>query len=385
MPTDISKLKVAIVHDWLVTARGGERVLDALCELFPQAELFTLFCRKGQNTSRVESHTIHTSFLNRFPRVERYYRYLLPLMPLAVEKLPLQGFDLVISSSHCVAKGVIPDPTALHVSYCYTPLRYAWDQSHHYFSGLKAALVSPVLHYLRMWDVSAAARVDRFVAISDFVGKRIEKYYRRSSDVVFPFVDLQRFKRVHGERGDYYLMVTAFAPYKRVELAIQACERLGRRLVIVGGGQEADRLRKLGGAHTEFLGNLPDDQIPDLYAGARALLFPGVEDFGITPLESMASGTPVIAYGAGGALETIEDGKTGIFFHEPTAESLAQAILKFENLNFPWAENCRERAQFFSRSRFQNEFMGIVGALLDKQRPLTMGKREALPDFYLGA
>jgi glycosyltransferase involved in cell wall biosynthesis len=386
MHTDLSKLKVAIVHDWLISARGGERVLDALCEIFPQAEIFTLIYREGRNTPRIENRKIHTSFLNQVPGVEKYYRYLLPLMPLAAERLPLQGFDLILSSSHCVAKGIIPDPSSLHVSYCYTTMRYAWDQSSHYFgTGLKSALISPFLHYLRMWDVTSAHRVDHFIAISNFIGRRIRKYYGRSSDVIFPFVDLERFQPARGEKGDYYLMVTAFAPYKRVELAIEACETLGKRLIIVGGGQDGAALRKLARGKTEFLGNLPDSQLPDLYAGARALLFPGIEDFGITPLEAMACGTPVIAYGAGGALETIEDGKTGLFFQEPTASSLAGAIMAFEaRTDTDWSTACRERASFFSRARFQNEMLGTLGKLLDRRLPLSAENRNALPDFYLG-
>ncbi len=385
MPTDVSKLKVAIVHDWLVSSRGGERVLDALCETFPQAEIFTLFHRPGRVNRRIESHKIHTSFLNSLPGIEKYYRYLLPIFPFAVERLPVKGFDLVLSSSHCVAKGIIPDPEALHVSYCYTTMRYAWDQYPNYFPpGLKEKLVAPFMHLLRQWDVSSSARVDQFVAISKFISKRIQKYYRRDSKVIYPFVDLEHFKPVHGERGDYYLLVSAFAPYKRVELAIEACQRLDRRLLIVGDGQDAKRLRKLAGRRTQFLGGLTDAELPDLYAGAKALLFPGIEDFGITPLEAMACGTPVIAYGKGGVTETVEDGRTGVFFNEPTVGSLVKAIVQFESL--PGAcsvKACRDRAQFFSRQRFQTEFLGLIGKLLD-ETPSTKSpeKKSPLPDLY---
>ncbi len=383
MPTDVAKLKVAIVHDWLVSSRGGERVLDALCEIFPQAEIFTLFHRPGKVNARIGAHKIHTSFLNGFPGIENYYRYLLPLFPFAVERLPVRGFDLVISSSHCVAKGIIPDPEALHVSYCYTTMRYAWDQYDQYFPpGLKEKLIAPFMHSLRQWDVTSSARVDQFVAISHFVAKRIEKYYRRDSDVIYPFVDLEHFKPVHGERGDYYLLVSAFAPYKRVELAIEACQRLDRRLLIVGDGQDAKKLRGLAGKRTEFLGSLPDTDLPDLYAGARALLFPGTEDFGITPLEAMACGTPVIAYGKGGACETVEDGRTGIFFHEQSVSGMVKAIQQFESL--PGAcspQACRDRAQFFSRQRFQSEFLGLIAKRLESpSRPEE--KKSPIPDLY---
>lgn len=386
MPTDISKLKVAIVHDWLVSARGGERVLEALCEAFPQAEIFTLFHSKGTNSARIENRKIHTSYLNRLPGVEKYYRYLLPLLPSAAEKFRLDGFDLVISSSHCVAKGVIPNPGTLHISYCYTTMRYAWDQTNQYFgNGIKQWLVLPFLHYLRMWDVTSSARVDQFVAISRFVSQRIEKYYRRSAEVVNPFVDLEHFQPTHGERGDYYLVVSAFAPYKKVELAIEACERLNRKLIIVGGGQDIKKLKALAGKNTHFMGNLPDGQLPELYAGARAFLFPGLEDFGITPLEAMACGTPVIAYGAGGALETVENGKTGLFFLEQTPESLARAIEQFESMPHAFTRHaCRERASFFSKTRFQREILGIVAKRLE-EKTVPLRRAGVVPDFYLDA
>jgi glycosyltransferase involved in cell wall biosynthesis len=385
MPTDISDLRVAIIHDWLVTSRGGERVLEALCEIFPQSEIFTLFHKPGSTTERIESRPIHASFLNRLPKVEKYYRNLLPLLPYTIEQTQLEGFDLILSSSHCVAKGVIPPPGTLHISYLHTTMRYAWDQAYQYFGGgLKEFLVSPFLHYLRMWDVTSSARVDHFIANSRFVSQRIEKYYRRPSDVVNPFVDLERFKPAHGEKGDYYLLVSAFAPYKRVDLAIEACEKLGKRLLIVGGGQQEKTLKRMGGKWTQFLGNLPDDFLPDLFAGAKALLFPGVEDFGITPLEAMASGTPVIALGAGGALETIEEGKTGLFFYEQTAEALIQAIQTFEKQpNTFTAAACRERAEFFSKSRFQKQILGIVAQQLENRTGFR--RRTPGPGLYLDA
>ncbi len=383
MHTDLSKLRVALVHDWLVTSRGGEKVLDALCEVFPQSEIFTLFHKKGSTTERIESRPIHVSKLNRLPGVQKFYRYLLPLLPYTIEKTRLEGFDLILSSSHCVAKGVIPPPGTLHISYLHTTMRYAWDQAYQYFGGgLKEALVSPFLHYLRMWDVTSSARVDHFIANSRFVASRIEKYYRRSAEVVNPFVDLERFKPGHGEKGDYYLLVSAFAPYKRLDLAIEACEKMGRRLIIVGNGQESKALKRLAGKWTEFLGNLPDTSLPDLFAGAKALLFPGIEDFGITPLEAMACGTPVIAFGAGGALETIEDGKTGVFFYEQTAASLQKAIERFEaEPCSPLA--CRERSLFFSKARFQKEILGLVAKHLDPKKGKS--RDGSSPSVYLDA
>jgi glycosyltransferase involved in cell wall biosynthesis len=357
MPT-----KVALIHDWLLGLRGGERVLEAICELYPEAEIFTLFHTPGEVGPIIERHRITASFLNNFPRKKRWYRHLLPLFPLAIERFDLSRFDLVISSSHCVAKGILPSPKAVHVCYCHTPMRYAWDRYGDYFlGGATEPFLVPFIHYLRMWDVTSSARVDHYVANSEWVAHRIQKYYRRESSVVNPFVDLEQITFVPQAREDYYLVVSAFAPYKRIDLAIEACNRLERRLIIVGEGQEADKLKRLSGKTVEFAGRLDRQKLWGLYSRAKALLFPGEEDFGITPLESMACGTPVIALARGGVTESVLAGETGMFFQEPNVESLVQTILAFEHLPRPIEPAvCRQRAENFSKSDFQRKFSAEV-------------------------
>jgi glycosyltransferase involved in cell wall biosynthesis len=337
-------MKVAIVHDWLTGMRGGEYVLEVFCDLFPQADLFTLIHRKGSVSERIESLPIRTSFLERIPGAKKRYRRFLPLMPAAIERFDLTPYDFVLSSSHCVAKGVVTRPGTLHVCYCHAPMRYAWESHHRYFGDdrlgfMQRWLLPPIFTYLRMWDAVSANRVDRFIANSEAVRRRIRKYYGRDSAVIHPPVDTERFRASEG--GDYYLVVSAFAPYKRIDLAINAAGRLGRPLKIVGTGQDEGRLRKLAasipGSRIEFLGWQPAGELVKLIEGCRALLFPGEEDFGIVPVEAMSAGRPVIALAKGGALETVvglgDPGRaspTGVFFPEETAESLAEGIQAFE-------------------------------------------------------
>lgn len=375
-------LRVAIVHDWLTGYRGGERVLEALLELFPDAEVFTLFHTPSKLPRSLRQHLTHVSFLNRIPRVEKYYRYLLPFLPLAIERFDLSRFDLVLSSSHCVAKGVIPAPDALHVTYCHTPMRYAWDRFSDYFGRHPLrVLISAVMTWLRVWDVASSARVDRFIANSQWVRKRIEKYYRREAEVVPPFVDLETYlPRPGDKREDYYLVVSAFAPYKRIDLAIEACAQMGRKLWIVGDGQDDKHLRRLAGPNVRFVGSLEKAELRKVYAAARALLFPGEEDFGITPLEAMASGTPVIAYGRGGAVETVVDGETGVFFAQQTVESLTSAIKRYEEIENTFSrETCRRRAEYFSKARFQTDIIRLLEEWLTK-RPALGGNLRPSPE-----
>jgi glycosyltransferase involved in cell wall biosynthesis len=306
-------MRVALVHDWLTGMRGGEAILEALCRLLPGAPIFTLVHVPGSVSPLIESRPIHASFVQRLPFGRTRYRHYLPLFPLAIERFDLAGFDLVVSVSHCVAKGVIPAPRARHVSISLTPVRYAWDRYQDYFAPGRAGrlarlLAGPVCHWLRAWDVASAPRVDRFVAISRFVEARIARYYGRSSEVLYPPVAAARFAVDPAGPEDYYLVVAALVPYKRVDDAIEACGALGRRLRVVGDGPDRKRLERLArraGAKVEFLGRVPDADLPRLYARARAFLFPGVEDFGIAPLESLAAGRPVVALAEGGAVETI--------------------------------------------------------------------------------
>lgn len=361
MPTNPKR--VAIVHDWLLTLRGGERVLEAILELYPQAEIFTLFYRKGSLSPKIEARKIHASILNKLPWVHKYYRLLLPLFPWIIERFDLSEYDLVISSSFCVAKGALVAPHSLHVCYCHSPMRYAWDQNHEYFPGWKGWLTSPFFYFLRQWDVTSAARVDHFIANSSWIQERITKYYRRESTIITPFVNPECFVPSTGDKGDYYLVAGGFAPYKRIDLAIEACESLGRRLLIVGQGQVEGKLRSLAGKHTEFLGRVSDEELRELYAGAKALLFPGKEDFGIVPLEAMAAGTPVLAFGLGGARDSILEGQTGLFFHDQTVEALKQCILDFEESSERFSpEDCKQQASGFSRKVFQSEFQSAIEA-----------------------
>lgn len=304
-------MKIALVHDWLTGMRGGEKVLLALLRLFPGADLYTLFWKRGSVHPEIERRVAGTSFLDRLPWAGGAYRYYLPLFPFAIEAIDLSGYDLVISVSHSVAKGAITPPGCRHLSYVLTPMRYAWGMDREYFARgrmgrPRMALLSPILSALRVWDASSAARVDHFVADSHHVKRRITKYYRRESNVVYPPVDVGKF--FIGDRiGDYYLYLGSFAPYKRADLAIAAALRSGRTLYLIGSGQDERRLRKLaaGKGNIKFLGWLDDEKLAKVLAMAKALIFPGEEDFGIVPLEALASGRPVLAFARGGALETL--------------------------------------------------------------------------------
>jgi glycosyltransferase involved in cell wall biosynthesis len=368
-------VRVALVHDWLTGMRGGERCLEAVAELFPEADLFTLLHVPGSVSPPIEGRRIVTSFLQRVPGAEARYRFLLPLFPLAVGRFDLRGYDLVLSLSHAVAKGARPRGRALHLCYCLTPMRYVWDLYGEYF-GPRAPwalrlLMPPVAAALRRWDRATASRVHHFAAISGFVAQRIARCYGREAEVIHPPVDLRRFRPAEGP-GEFYLVVSALAPYKRVDLAVAAASRLGARLVVVGAGPEERRLRALAGPTVEFLGWLPDAEVADLYRRCRALLFPGVEDFGIVPLEAMASGRPVIAYDAGGARETVipldgaAEPPTGLFFAEQTVEALAEAIRRFEDHAHRFDPKAlRARAEAFDRPRFKERVAAWVERRLE--------------------
>jgi glycosyltransferase involved in cell wall biosynthesis len=336
-----SDLRAVLVHDWLTGMRGGEKVLEAFCNLFPAAPIFTLLHLPGKVSPFIESHPIHTSFLQRMPLAAKRYRHYLPLFPRAVRSLELPGADLVLSSSHCVAKGVKVPPGAVHVSYVHTPMRYVWDMYDAYFGPGRGGLARWVMPFFRgglqRWDVRTAASVDHFIANSAHVAERIKRHYGREAEVIHPPVEAKRFAPVE-EPEDYYLVLSALAPYKRVDLAVEACSKLGYRLKVVGVGTEEARLKEMAGPTVEFLGWQPDEALPELYAKARAFIFPGEEDFGITPLESMASGRPVVAYGKGGALETVvtageSSGRpaTGCFFYEQKADALITALRDMES------------------------------------------------------
>lgn len=363
-------MRVALVHYWLVGMRGGEKVLEALCELFPDADIFTLVADRSAISETIARHRIETSFLQRLGG-RRHYQKLLPLMPLALESFDLSAYDLVVSSESGPAKGVIPRPDALHVCYCHSPMRYIWDLAPEYrrnagrLAGAALGLAGP---RLRQWDVTTAARVDHFIANSAFVARRIEKYYRRDATVIHPPVDRARF--AIGNPGEAYLCAGQVTPCKRIELAVEAFTRLGRPLVVIGDGV-TDRLRGLAGPNVRFLGPVGDAEMAAWLGRCRALVFPGVEDFGIVPLEAMASGRPVIAFGRGGALETVIPGRTGVLFAEQTVEALVHAVSRFELIESRLDPRAiRAHAEGFSRPRFLAELRGFFA---EKLAPAAVG------------
>lgn len=364
--TPVSELKVALVQDWLTGMRGGEKVLEVLCELYPDATLFTLLHNKGAMSPTIEAMKIQTSFIQNLPLKDERYRNYLPLFPKAIESFDFAGYDLIISTSHCVAKGAQPAKNALHICYCHTPMRYVWDQYEEYFGRGRSdiltrsamALIAP---RLRKWDVRTSSRVHFFVANSVNVARRIERYYSRASDVIHAPVDTSRFK-IHDQTLDYYLIVSALVPYKRIDLAIDTLNELGDRLVIIGTGPDEKRLKLKAGSNIEFLGWESDEALAKFYANCRALILPGVEDFGIVPLEAMASGRPVIAFSEGGALETIVaegDNATGVFFGQRSVAALKAAINECESRKFdPLA--IRRHAEKFDRKRFKQKLHAYI-------------------------
>lgn len=371
-------MQVALVHDWLTGMRGGERCLEVFCELFPHADLFTLLHVPGSVSPVIEGRRIVTSFVQRLPGAATRYRSYLPLFPAAVGGFDLSAYDLVLSSSHCVAKAVRRRPGAVHVCYCFSPMRYVWDLYDDYVeeAGLLTRLTMPPLAaVLRRWDRVTSRRVDHFVAISRHIADRIGRCYGRAADVIYPPVDVARFHAGAGAPDDFYLVVSALVPYKRVDLAIAAAHRLGRRLVVVGVGPEAARLQRAAGPGVEFLGWRSDEEVAALYARCRALLFPGVEDFGIVPLEAMASGRPVIALAAGGARETVvplgaPGGEpTGVFFDTQTVDALADAMRRFEASADRFDPKAlRAHAERFDRPRFRDEVRRYLDARLGGAR-----------------
>ena len=363
-------MKVAIVHYWLIGMRGGEKVVEALCEMYPDADIYTHVYNPASISPTINRHQIRTTFISRLPGALRWYQRYLPLMPLALEQLDLRAYDLVISSESGPAKGVVISPGTLHICYCHTPMRYVWDMYHDYLAETGRVtrwVMRPVMHYLRLWDLLSAFRVDHFIANSRYVSKRIAKHYRRQSDVIHPPVSVADFF-VADTTEDYYLMVGQLVSYKRTDIAIQAFNKLKRKLVIIGEGDQYEHLSRMAGPTITLLGRQPFAVIREHYAKCRALIFPGVEDFGIVPLEAMASGRPVIAYRAGGALETVAEGKTGLFFDIQSAQSLADAVTHYEAHAASFIPaSIRAHAEAFQVSRFKQEMQSLITRLLDEQ------------------
>jgi glycosyltransferase involved in cell wall biosynthesis len=367
-------MKVALIHYWFVTWRGGERVFKAIADLFPQADIYTHVADPDVVARAFPNRRVSTTFIARLPFSLRQYQRYLPLMPLALEQLDLREYDLVISSESGPAKGVIVAPHATHLCYCHSPMRYVWDRYHDYRSQSGAftrMAMAPLLHYVRLWDQISAQRVDHYIANSRFVRKRIGAYYRRSAEVIYPPVAVDSFD-VSSESEGFYLWVGQLVAYKRPDLLVEAFNELGKPVVVIGEGEMLPQLRRNAKPNIRFLGQQTFDVIRSHYARCRALVFPGIEDFGIVPVEAMASGKPVIAFGYGGAEETIVDGLTGLFFRDQTAASLIDAVRRFESVDNFDRKAIRAHAEKFSEHVFKARFSEYV-------RDMNRDAREGAP------
>lgn len=372
-------MRVAIIHDWLNGMRGGEIVLESILRLFPEATVYTLFYDRGSVSTEIETHEIITSFVDRIPFRGKYYRYLLPLFPYAVESFALKDYDLVISISHCVAKGVITSPGTMHVSYLLTPMRYAWDMFEEYFgeaSKVKKFAISFFIKKLREWDVYSSSRVDNFIAISHCVAERIRKYYRRNSRVIHPPVYTERFEVSRKNEG-FYLIVSALVPYKRIDIAVKAFKINRKELIIIGSGQEERKIKKMCAEYHNIkcLGWQPSEVVRKYMERCKAFILPGEEDFGIAPVEAMACGKPVVAFGKGGIRDTaipLEDTSdkepTGIFFHSLSPHALNEAIEKLERLYNEFNPySIRKQAELFSEKKFKEKFMKYIHDIMKEK------------------
>ena len=357
-------MKVAIIHYWLHSMRGGERVVEALCELFPEADIYTHIVDRSKLSESINRHKINTTFISKLPFARSQYQKYLPFMPRALEELDLTQYDLVISSESGPAKGVITRPDSLHVCYCHSPMRYIWDLYPHYLgsAGFLARQAFPgIAHRLRTWDVTSAARVDQFIANSNFVKQRINKFYRRDSAVIHPPVSVSSFAEARtAGAGEYYLAAGELVGYKRFDLVVDAFSKLGLPLKIIGDGEQSNALRKRAGETIEFLGRVDFAELKRRFGECKALIFPGEEDFGIVPVEVMAPGRPVVAVGRGGALDTIIDGETGILFQEQSVDALIAAIQRFEASSFD-PDHIQRHAQHFSKEIFKQRFLDLLG------------------------
>jgi glycosyltransferase involved in cell wall biosynthesis len=360
-------MKVAIIHYWLVGMRGGEKVIEALCEMYPQADIFTHVYVPEMVSDRIRQHRIIPTFINSLPRASRMYKTYLPLMPLALEQLDLRGYDLIISSESGPAKGIIAPSDAVHVCYCHSPMRYIWNMYHDYrhSAGRLARLMMPPLtHYLRMWDVTSAARVDSFVANSATVARRIHRYYGAPSVVIHPPVDTGAFSiAAPSELDEYYLMAGELVSYKRPDLAVRAFNEMKLKLVVIGGGEMLDEISRLAGPTVTVLGPQPFGVLKQHYARCRALIFPGEEDFGMVPVEAMASGRPVVAFGRGGATETVATGLSGVFFAHQSVEAISSAVGNLARVKTD-PDKIVAHASQFGRDQFLQKMRAHIDGLL---------------------
>ncbi len=363
-------MKIALVHDWLTNMGGAEQCVLNFMDVYPEAPIYTSMFVKDNVDERFSAKKVVTTFLQRF--VKKGHQKLFPLMPMAFERLDLTEFDVVLSSTSCCAKGVVTGPNCEHFCYCYTPIRYVWARSFEYMQGMgkiKKFFCSILMHYMKLWDFSAAQRVDHFIAISTEVQHRIKKYYNRDSVIIFPPVRCSLFSMSDTD-GDYFLVVSRLVYYKRFDLAVKACSKLGKKLIVIGDGPERKNLEAMAGPTVQFLGRQPDEVVQKHMAECKALLFPGEEDFGIVPVEAEACGRPVIAYGKGGALDTVIPEKTGVLFYEQTEDSLAEAIQKFETMTFN-KEEIRNHALKFDEPEFRRQIETYIHETITSHKTKT--------------
>ena len=368
MLQEIKQQKVAFVHEWLIEAGGSEKLLAAMIASFPNVPIYTLFHdSEGPTVSLVQGHPVTTSFLQKIPGALRRYRSLLPLMPFAIEQFDLSDYDIIISNSHAVAKGVLTGPDQLHINMNCSPVRYAWDLQHQYLresnkdKGLQSWVARWILHEIRKWDYRTANGVDHFIAISNFIARRIWKVYRREATVIYPPVSVDDFP-LQEEKENFYLTASRMVPYKKINLIVETFSEMpDKQLIVIGTGPDFEKIKKKAGPNIRLLGYQPFDVLKEKMQKAKAFVFAAEEDFGIVPVEAQACGTPVIAYGKGGALETVIKDETGIFFDEQTVNSLKDAVERFEHREEPWnPQNIRQNAERFSKERFQQEFQAFV-------------------------
>jgi glycosyltransferase involved in cell wall biosynthesis len=379
-------MRIAVIHEWLSAYAGSERVLEQILAIYPDADLFAVVdFLEGADRDWLGGRPVRTTFIQGLPLARRHFRAYLPLMPMAIEQLNLDGYDLVISSAHAVAKGVLTRSDQLHVSYVHTPMRYAWDMHHEYLGrrsiagAAKSAAARCLMHYLRLWDQSTARRVDNYVANSRFVARRIRKVYGRKATVVHPPVDIETFA-LREKKDDFYLAASRLVPYKRVDLVVEAFNRMpDRRLVVIGDGPEAGKLAKLAGPNVTLLGYQPSGVLRDHMQRAKAYVFAAQEDFGITVVEAQACGTPVVCLGKGGATESVIEGRTGVFFDDQTPESLIDAIGRFEATAGRLDPHLiRRHAERFSPERFRAEFSAVVERAVDESRGVRPSRSGAV-------
>lgn len=373
-------MKIAIISDWLVTIAGAERVLMELIHCFPEADLFAVVDFLAPSDRKIlKNKQVKTTFIQKLPWAKKYYRHYLPFMPLAIEQLNLSAYDLIISSSHAVAKGIITGPHQMHVSYIHTPIRYAWDLQHQYLQesglnrGLKGLIAKYILHKIRLWDLRSAQGVDHFIANSNYIAKRIFKIYRREALVIHPPVNIDFFAPLHSHKDNYYITVSRMVPYKKVDLIVESFTNMpDKKLIVIGDGPDFAKVKAKANNSTniEFLGFQSNETVRDYLQRARAFIFAAEEDFGIAVLEAQAAGTPVIAFGKGGALETVRDlshpNPTGLFFNNQTVSSMIEALLQFEqNSDLFTSDNCRHHAALFSTEKFREKITKQIQQFLE--------------------